>query len=71
VQVLAARELAGSAKKQQAEKEAEAKTKAAEEAAKKEEEAALLYGRSEFGESTYFLRSMPVPAFCVLSSPLL
>ncbi len=54
-------------KKQQAEKEAKAKTEAEEEAAKKkEEEAALLYGRP----STYFLRSMPVLAFWVLSYPL-
>ena len=47
VQVLAARELAEALKKQQAEKEA---------AKRKEEEAALLYGRSEYGESKYFLR---------------
>ncbi len=71
MQVLVARQLAEAAKKQQAEKEAKAKTEAEEEAAKKEEEAALLYGRSEFGESTYFLRSMPVLAFWVLSYPLL
>ncbi len=63
MQVLAARELAEAVKKQQDEKEAEAKTKTA-------EEAALLYGRPEFGESKYFLRYMPVLAFWVLSYPL-
>ncbi len=64
MQVLAARGLAEALKKQQAEKEAKAKTEAEEEAAKKKEEkaakkkeaAALLYGRSEYGESKYFLR---------------
>ncbi len=71
MQVLAARELAEALKKQQAEKEAKAKTEAEEEAAKKKKEAALLYGRSEFGESTYFLPSIPVLAFWLLSYPLL
>ena len=69
MQVLAARQLAEAAKKQQAEKEAKAKTEAEEEVAKrKEEEAALLYGRSEFSESKYFLRKMPVLAIIVPSS---